>query len=354
MAHTVVSGDTLSAIAAANGTTVEALAEANGIDNPNRISVGQVIEIPGSETETGGTETQVETEAPEDPLAAKVAENWPSWVYLLDHPEIGPILREAVAEDTGMSPEMAMSKIKATKWYRETSGSARTWDALQEMDPASAQRQIDSKVFDMRVTARTLGVTMTDEELRRSATTSLRNGYDPSDELQMLGGYLTYSPGAGSKAATALRSINEASARYMVSAGRESDLSIARRMIMGEMNEADMDTWFQTQARSSYGNNKTITDALDAGGDIRGLWGSRQQQIAGLYDITPDEVKWDDWQQVINHTDGDGATVMMDLADTRRHVKDRDDWAGTRQGKQAAFNTAQQIARAMGRGGVTA
>ena len=44
--YTVQSGDTLSAIAAANGVTVADLVEANGIKNPNLIQVGQQLVIP--------------------------------------------------------------------------------------------------------------------------------------------------------------------------------------------------------------------------------------------------------------------------------------------------------------------
>lgn len=56
--YTVKSGDTLGAIAAANGTTVAALARDNGIRNPDRISVGQVLRINGG---SGGTSGAGET-----------------------------------------------------------------------------------------------------------------------------------------------------------------------------------------------------------------------------------------------------------------------------------------------------
>lgn len=46
--YTVVSGDTLSKIAARYGTTYQKLAAYNGIANPNVISIGQKIRIPGS------------------------------------------------------------------------------------------------------------------------------------------------------------------------------------------------------------------------------------------------------------------------------------------------------------------
>ena len=50
--YTVKKGDTLSGIAAKYGTTYQKLASYNGIANPNNISVGQVIRIPGSGTRT--------------------------------------------------------------------------------------------------------------------------------------------------------------------------------------------------------------------------------------------------------------------------------------------------------------
>lgn len=61
--YTVVSGDTLSKIAAKYGTTYQKLAEYNGISNPNVINVGQKIKIPsgnasgGSSTSAGSTST---------------------------------------------------------------------------------------------------------------------------------------------------------------------------------------------------------------------------------------------------------------------------------------------------------
>lgn len=48
--YTVKSGDTLSGIASKYNTTYQVLANYNGISNPDKISVGQVIKIPSSNT----------------------------------------------------------------------------------------------------------------------------------------------------------------------------------------------------------------------------------------------------------------------------------------------------------------
>ncbi len=47
--YTVLPGDFLSVIAAKFGITVEALAAANGIDDPDKIYVGQELTIPAAE-----------------------------------------------------------------------------------------------------------------------------------------------------------------------------------------------------------------------------------------------------------------------------------------------------------------
>ena len=52
MSYTVVRGDTLSKIAQKFGTTYQELARINGISDPNKISVGQVLKVPKSTSNT--------------------------------------------------------------------------------------------------------------------------------------------------------------------------------------------------------------------------------------------------------------------------------------------------------------
>ncbi len=53
--YTVQSGDTLSEIANKNGVAMSALASANGITDPNRIWVGQVLELPTASSTTSAS-----------------------------------------------------------------------------------------------------------------------------------------------------------------------------------------------------------------------------------------------------------------------------------------------------------
>lgn len=69
--HTVRPGETLTAIARRYGTTVQAIAQANGITNPNFISVGQQLRIPGTSAPAPTTPT---TPSP-TPVGAGLATN---------------------------------------------------------------------------------------------------------------------------------------------------------------------------------------------------------------------------------------------------------------------------------------
>lgn len=66
MTYTVVKGDNLTKIAKRYGTTVAAIAELNGIENPNKIKVGQVLKIPGTAEEV--KEPEAPAEAPKSLL----------------------------------------------------------------------------------------------------------------------------------------------------------------------------------------------------------------------------------------------------------------------------------------------
>ncbi|OJH41800.1 LysM peptidoglycan-binding domain-containing protein [Cystobacter ferrugineus] len=67
--YTVRAGDTLSEIARNLHTTVSALAKANDIQNPNRISTGQTLTVPGGSGSTGGAAPAGQPSTPSTPPA---------------------------------------------------------------------------------------------------------------------------------------------------------------------------------------------------------------------------------------------------------------------------------------------
>jgi LysM repeat protein len=65
--YTVRPGDFLSKIAASQGATVSAIVEANNLANPNLIRVGQVLTIPGNQSESTDSEQSQQPDSEPEP-----------------------------------------------------------------------------------------------------------------------------------------------------------------------------------------------------------------------------------------------------------------------------------------------
>jgi murein DD-endopeptidase MepM/ murein hydrolase activator NlpD len=72
--YTVKKGDTLSAIGKQFGVSYQDIAKANGISNPNKIQVGQVLNIGGNTAPTAPTTTAPKATAPTTPTTPKGSE----------------------------------------------------------------------------------------------------------------------------------------------------------------------------------------------------------------------------------------------------------------------------------------
>ena len=79
--YTVKKGDTLSAIAKQYGTTYQEIAKANGISDPNKIYVGQTLNIGGNDSSASQTTTSKPATATSTPAASNTATDTNEWSY---------------------------------------------------------------------------------------------------------------------------------------------------------------------------------------------------------------------------------------------------------------------------------
>lgn len=79
--YTVKKGDTLSAIAKQYGTTYQEIAKANGISDPNKIYVGQTLNIGGNDSSASQTTTSKPATATSTPAASNTATETNEWSY---------------------------------------------------------------------------------------------------------------------------------------------------------------------------------------------------------------------------------------------------------------------------------
>lgn len=103
---------------------------------------------------------------------------------LLEHPELGPILRQAAQE--GWDDTRLMGKLQQTNYWKTTPDTARKWQILTRLDPATADQQRREQyqvVIDM---ARAEGVELGDADINRIAEEALKNGWNASQTREQL------------------------------------------------------------------------------------------------------------------------------------------------------------------------
>jgi murein DD-endopeptidase MepM/ murein hydrolase activator NlpD len=119
MAYVVKSGDTLSAIAKANGTTVQAIKDANPqITNVNLIKPGQAFTIPNSKSTSVNTGNPVipdtgllDLTKPENAASARLQAE--ADAYFAANPNIDPLTGKAKVVPQGETAEQIAARLKA-------------------------------------------------------------------------------------------------------------------------------------------------------------------------------------------------------------------------------------------------
>src|SRR5688500_2928870 len=109
-------------------------------------------------------------------IEERVLEQYPTLAFLLNDPEVGPLLREAVDPNKGFSPTTFQARLYETDWFKSRSVSQRQWDILSHTDPGEAERQISEQASTILRTAQTMGIQVSQDEARYMAGANLSNG----------------------------------------------------------------------------------------------------------------------------------------------------------------------------------
>lgn len=273
---------------------------------------------------------------------------YPQLAYLIDDPEIGPILTQA--ENEGWSADRFQSAIMATNWWRTTSSSARQYYNLQHTDPATFQHSI----WDLKDQIRTIGgqlgydeTVLTEGYLDHFANKALREGLTPAQIQAMIVSEITPLIGTTEKSPilAQLREIQQAydyvvdtpTLNYWLEAigtGRQS-IDNFRLSVVNQM-------------KSLYPH---LANSFDEGQTFDQITRPYRTQIAQLLELDPNTVDFGnpDWRHVVDYVDPkDGIHRSMSNQELSRYVKSKDQYWNTRGGKDEAGEFAEGILQDFG------
>lgn len=269
--------------------------------------------------------------------------------YLKDK-EIGPILAKAAKE--GWGENELLGALEKTKWWQKTSDSARSWQAQQNLDKATAQQRLGQMVGQVQQLAEsTLGSQLDPKRAGQIANTAIAQGWSQAQLQQAIGGEFHYNAqqqAYGGLAGQTLDTLKQRASDYLVPISDQTLGQWTQGVLKGTFKDTDFDSYLKSQALSLY---PTLKTALDSGVTTKQFLNPYAQMVQQTLGQNPDDINWMDpkWSKALNTTTPDGQRAPMSLSDWGTYLRSTPDYQTTDQAKQNASDLALHIAQTFGK-----
>lgn len=128
-------------------------------------------------------------DASDEEVDTYLRENHGYLSWTLEHPELAPIVRQAMRE--GRDEAWIEGRLRSTEWWQTTAPQRREWTVIQHEDPARASQMVANVAQDVMLEAARLGAHLSGDRARRIAQDALANGWVSLDSLARQGAWLT-------------------------------------------------------------------------------------------------------------------------------------------------------------------
>lgn len=197
----------------------------------------------------------------------RIIEAFPSYAWLMDIPEVGNLMGQAVEKGWGAGE--FQSKLQTTKWWRTHSESQRQFDTALHLDKATVKGQITTKTDEIRALSRRIGAQLTQNEIRWLATWAIRDG---ADEAAITRRIITTNSGRGFQTGVIhatqgqLKTMAE---NYGVAVRAQTRQRWATEILTGSKTLEALEQHHREQALRRYQGHAGITSALNQGLTVR-------------------------------------------------------------------------------------
>ena len=277
--------------------------------------------------------------------------NYPSLGWAIDHPELGPILSEAVAK--GWDEPTIVARVKQTTWYRSTTDAQRQWELLRNDNPGEAAKMLSGGVSTTQQIASRLGISLTGDQALWIGTYAVANGWTEAQIISnMITNYAhinTYQ-GAGSLGGQLGSFQDQAMARakeWGVPMSDAASFEWSKQMATGFIDQQGLDAYLRDQAASRF---PTLKPMYDMGFTTRQIFDPYIQQTAQLMETSPSMIDFTDpkWLPMVDSIADDGTRRPMSLSEAGRYVRGQTEWRQTQQAGETAARTAETIMQKFG------
>lgn len=202
-------------------------------------------------------------------------ERFPAEAWMLDHPELGPLIVKAVNEE--WTADTLLSQIKGSEWGRARTDAEEAWDILEGSSPEDAARQLEVRTEELADRIARLGATVSEDFAEDLARRALRSGLT-DDEItgEILDASSAFTAGQFTAAETAVKA---AANRYMI---RLSDDDVEDRVRAILNNEDSVEGVNETLKARAMSKFPALADLVDRGTNLSDYFSDHRQTIATM------------------------------------------------------------------------
>jgi hypothetical protein len=275
-----------------------------------------------------------------------IRRKYPTFAHWLDHPEIGPILRESVKE--GWDEYTLAAAIEPTDWYQTTEASEREFAQQSVRDPATLQRQIDQQRVMLDSVAKTQGIQMSEDDIDELATNVIKHGLSESEILRQLSGFQREQTGDQTDGLLAiqqkLRSMAQA---YQLKYDDKTLAEYATRIFEGTATQDSMKATFQQQAAQFYPH---LADQLEKGLTVEDYFQPIKARVASILEMNPADIDMSQgkFASLGQFVDDKGNMRAPTYTEIDQFARDQDEFGYTKQGITSGYEKMNSMARTLG------
>jgi len=276
-------------------------------------------------------------------------QNYGMLAGFLNHPEIGPILKQAANEKWD---ELKLyGRVTQTNFWKSTSAAARTWWQLQNEDPAEARRLVGQTAATIQNRARTLGLNMSAGQIAGLAAQATQNGWTDAQTVDMLMQQVNWAT-IESGDLTALRDdVKAIGSDYLVAVEDGTAQNYAQKIASGEMSMEGVRSAMLKQAKARFG---WMADELDSGITVKQYLQPIRDTIARELEMAPEAVDLTDskWLKMVETQGEDGKLRAATMNEAMLAARREPQWANTRNAQETSTQMVSTISKMFGRSAV--
>lgn len=284
-----------------------------------------------------------------------IKEQYPSLAFLVNDPEVGKLLRDAVDPNKGFSPTTFQAKLYNTQWFRHRSASQREATILQNTDPFEYRQRLTAYRAQINQIANSLGITLSPAQTLYMAAYNYSKGIDVNSPEFMTGfrGFLRNQPstkfsssGSVDAAATVFRNI--AKNQYYLPIDQKEAHRWGIELALGIKDENALKELMNQRAQSAYPHLKEL---LANGATMEEIFSGHRAMIAQELELSPDQIDFTkDWSKVLHQVDPQTKKPRpMTLHETQTLARQDSRWWATTNGRKQDAGMASFLLKTFGK-----